>query len=108
MINNQIFPRLHTLQLGYYHISSDAGLSALEKKIRFAEMLRNESNDMLEACRAIINKVPHQFIMTEKVKYKSRHKDDDWRRQRIHIKFLQTQEVLKQEEDKRRKASNAK
>ena len=25
MINNQIGPRLHTLRLGYYHISSDAG-----------------------------------------------------------------------------------
>ena len=109
MINNQGLPRLHTLELGYYHISSDLGLRAPEMKTGFAEMLKNESDDMLRALRTIIEKVPYEIIMTQKTKYKSKRKDDhEWEDHCVHVKFYHTEEVVKQEEDRRRTASNAK
>ena len=109
MINNQRLPRLRTLELRYYHISSDLGLGVPERKTVFAEMLKNESDDMLRAWRTIIDKVPYEIIMTQKTKYKSKHKDDhEWEDQCVHVKFYHPEVVLKQEEDRRRTASNTK
>ena len=83
IINNKGLPELHTLDLGYVKLS-DERLSGLTDEARYVAMLKNESDETLEAWRTIVQKV--RFVRL-------------WEGN-VFIKV--TEELVKQEEERRK------